>query len=244
MKRVVPLYRYLLWETVKPVCVFYAIVLVVITAIMLLPLFLAQSTTGYFQGNIGDLRLTASIFLFVVGLNSFKSGFIFASANGFTRRQYHAAVTLMLLTVATFMTLADAGINAVVRTAWPGLFSSWPSGSAHNGLVAQHLWQWAMNLLLVAFGLCVTMVFYRLGKIGKFALGFSSMYVGALVSAVDENTNNAVTGGLTAALEALQGIGPQPNALLGALSMAVGTVLLFALARWFIHGAPVKEQDR
>lgn len=244
MKRIIPLYRYLLWETVKPVGVFYAILLVALTGILLLPLFLARSASGEVMGNVSGLGVASTIFLFVTGLNSFKSGFLFASANGFTRRQYHLAVTLMLFTVATFMSLIDAGINAVVSAAWPGFFAPWPSVYTQNGPAALELWQWTMNLLLVGVGLCTTMAFYRLNKIGKFILGFSPMYVSGLVSVVDQNTGYTVTRGLTAAMEALQGIGAQPNALIGVLSMAVGTVLLFALARLLIHGAAIKEQDR
>lgn len=243
MKRVVPLYKYLLWETVKPIFVFYGIMVCLLTVLLLLPLIFPAMVEDA-HGQISGLGLTTTIFLFVTGLNSFKSGFAFASSNGFTRRQYHLASALMLLTVGTGMTLLDAGLNALVSAIWPNLFVQWPQAYAMYSPFTLAAWQWTMNLLAVAGGLCITMAFYRLNKLGKLLLALSPVYLSLLYSLLDVNTGYAISHWVTAVLLGFRGTNVLPSVGISALSMAVTALLLLGLARLLIRGAPVKEQER
>lgn len=235
MKRIISLYQYLLSDTVKAVCVFYGILLLLIVFIGTMP--------SLASGHMSGLEFATTIFLFVVGLSSFKSGFLFASASGFTRRQYVLAVAGMLATVATFMSLVSMGITAAISMAMP-IFTPWPQVYPQNTVAELGMWYWVINLWAAAMGLVITLAFYRLSTMGKWLLALSPVFLGILLPILDGLAGNGLFRWFGTVFEALMGIGPRPIPLLGAGSIFLFALLLFALARLLVRGVPIKEQDQ
>ncbi len=240
MKRVFALYRYMLWETVKPVVVFYSIFIAVLAGAALL-----YQRFGSSAGEFNGLEISSTIFLFVMGLNSFKSSFIFASANGFTRGHYYRSAVLSLLTVATAMSVIDAALGGVASMVRPNLLSGWGQFYPANSWVDLWLWHWAMNVLAVGVGLLITLAFYRVSKVGKVLLGLTPVWLSLWLSGLNSLLGeHRLSNWLNHTFLTLMGMGEQPNALIGALSMAVGGLALLALCRLMMRRAPVKEQER
>jgi len=74
--------KYQVSETIKPILIFYTVLL----ALLFIPTLLRG--TIEFRGT----ELATAIFIFVIGLNSFRSSFLFAQAvfHGFFLRKLHA----------------------------------------------------------------------------------------------------------------------------------------------------------
>ena len=235
MKRMIPLYEYSIWDMVKSVCVFYGVLLLLIVFVGTMPSLSDVQMSG--------IEFATTIFLFVAGLNSFKSGFLFASASGYTRRQYFLAVAGMLLTVATIMSLVGMGITAAISAAMPSIFTPWPQVYPQNTVAELGFWYWVINLQAVALGLVITLAFYRLNIMGKWLLALSPVFLGILLPVLDSVMGNGLFRWFGTVFEALMGSGPRPIPLLGAGSIFLFALLLFALARLLVRGVPIKEQE-
>ncbi|MHB8064290.1 MAG: hypothetical protein ACYDG2_16940, partial [Ruminiclostridium sp.] len=63
---------------------------------------------------VGGAELASAIFLFVVGLNSFKQNYLFLSANGITRKAQFYGFFVSSLPIVTIMGIIDTAYGSIL----------------------------------------------------------------------------------------------------------------------------------
>ena len=174
------------------------------------------------NAHTSGLELATMITIFIVGLHSFKEFFLFYSANGVSRRRVFAGITVSLAIAAACTALIDT-INTVIFSLFlnytplysVGLhthdiadFSAETAGfPAKAALTAPLLarillWCFCAYLACALFGLCLSMLYYRMNRALKvvFSAGIP-VFLLVVLPALDRNiTGGRVTSALAAAV--------------------------------------------
>lgn len=174
-------YQYQLADHKRPILIFYMILLAVL-ALMIVGAVSVNASSS--RTMIGGLDFATAIFVFVAGLCNFKEPFLMLLQNGVSRKSVFAARLLVSLTVAGILAVIDKFIlllgKAILHLGDNAQFFSffeqvYAGGLARNNAVLLHVkllvLDFLMYLALLAAGYFITIVFYRLGKAGKVAVG-------------------------------------------------------------------------
>lgn len=161
--------KYQLYENRIAVSIFYFVILCLFLTIYVSVLANPQST-----GNFGGMEMSSAIFLFVVGLNSFKETFHMLLQNGVSRR------TMFISRISSFAILC-AGLTTIDyiflrigqivssstngRFNMQGIFKQIYHG--RNNIVEQLLYTLFMYSMFMAVGFFITIAYYRMSKAMK-----------------------------------------------------------------------------
>lgn len=176
-------YRYQMADHKKSIVIFY---LVIVTLICVA----SVSSIVTFHGKINGSGITVSggelatiVFLFVVGLCTFKETFLFSIQNGSSRKTLFAAKLLTMASVAAIMSLVDTvlyliqnalqGFTHVSTHAYRGyelFFDSTQEASPVLLQIKSFFLEFLIALAVMAAGYLITVLFYRLNKAGKIAV--------------------------------------------------------------------------
>lgn len=235
MKRVWAVFRYMIREAAMPVAIYYIVI-----ALLLAVGFSVQIAYNNVRIGFNGVKFATTVFLFVAGLNSFKSPYLFLQANGITRRCFIRSGTLALAAVAAGMTLIDAALNGFLGIIAPA-DGELPSLLYPNaGFAGTLVWTLAVNLLSAFAGWFVTMLYYRLSKTGKVALSLSPAVVFVALALLDPAMG--VWRAIGTALRYAMGLAGTPNPYVGALTIAAAAAALAGFCFLLVRRAPVKEQ--
>lgn len=157
--------KYQISETIKPILVFYAI--------LMTALFLPTLWRGSIE--FSGTELATVIFIFVIGLNSFRTNFLFAQANGVSRKTQFKAFVLSILAVSMFMSLVDIVYMNTFASVLPSisLFSmiyetDYILSLPVIALLAINLiWNFTLYAMFAMLGYCVNLIYYRSGLLMK-----------------------------------------------------------------------------
>lgn len=239
MNRIFKSLKFMIADAAKPVIIYYAVLLLDIVFWALKPVFFVVSNY-----EVNGFEMATAIFLFVVGLNSFKSSYLFLQANGVTRRQYYASGTLSLVVITASMTVIGAILYAVLL-----LFPLMGKGLTQQiypgiGFIDNFLWTLAINLLAVFIGWLITMVYYRSGKLLKIIISLSPAILSVVLPILDLLAGGHLLDAPVRFFMMAMGFSGTPNAFIGAFSMAVAAAIALGLCFLLARHAPVKEQER
>lgn len=170
----------------KAVIIYYFIVIAVFTA-LLVSIGTSKISIGTEHGGmrLGGLEIASAIFLFVAGLCGFKENFLMLQQNGISRKALFKSRLLVSLLISAGMAVADSILFIIIRwfctLAKKGLdFESLfeqiyrEKAAAMNPATlyfASLLFEFLLCLFLFAAGYFITIMFYRLDKKGKVAVG-------------------------------------------------------------------------
>lgn len=171
-------FKYQFEDSKKAIIIYYCILLAVM--ILLSAGFSLISIRGNAQFN--GIELSTMIFMFIAGLNSFKEPFLMLSQNGVSRQSMFVSHIFVMLCIAFIMAVIDQllllGLNLLSannpnftsRSLYELVFHN-ISKSAFL-LQLNILWyNFLMYISVFAFGYMLTVLFYRLNKAGKIAVG-------------------------------------------------------------------------
>lgn len=130
------------------------------------------------QASITGLHESTFIFLFVIGLCTFKEFFLFFQQNSVSRKALflgHLAATVLCSLVMMIMNIIFAWITDLIGTLFLSNFIStknafqalYPNGS----MVTEFFFYYVFYLFVIAAGYFLTVMFYRLSKVGKIVVG-------------------------------------------------------------------------
>ncbi len=162
--------RYQLSDSKKSLLIFYAIMFSI-------PLL---TTTGFLSFGSGSAEvrgteMASAIFIFVIGLNSFRANFLFSQANGVSRKTQFKGFLVTILLISGVMAIIDAIYTHLFSLLVPYMsFFSMIYGSIYltdsaplSALFGGLLWSFFLYALYGMFGYFVTLVYYRSGLIMK-----------------------------------------------------------------------------
>lgn len=191
MTRILKMTKYHLLDSIRQIAVYYGIMILLLSFI---GVFMLRS-----EGSISSsgLEFTTVIFLFIAGLNSFKSSFKFSQANNISRKSYFAALVLSVLSIAFGMSVADILLNRIYNLFVPcpmlydmsfgsksgdyagvyqfssrGAARVWFQSNDFYTLFSTLVWLFAIYAMLFMLGIFITTLFYRCNKALKFLIWF------------------------------------------------------------------------
>ena len=207
---------------------------------------------------MSGIEVSTVIFLFVCGLNSFKSNFYFAKSNGISRKTFIKGLLISSIPIALVMSIIDIIINRINN-----IFIKNPTfydmaygnlvgiiGDIYNGAWTQSnslgtifntiLFQFSFCLLAYVVGIVINMIYYR-----------SNKYVKVLVSVIPvafimfsgnfSIRNSGLTIRVKEFFDYIFGFNPV-NVFACVSTFLVLTVVLWGIAFLLIRKAVIKER--
>lgn len=147
------------------------------------------------SGSMSGMEMMSVIFLFICGLNSFKSNFFFAKANSVSRRAFLRGIALSILPIAFVTSVIDIIVNRITNifvtcsTIYDMSFGSLIGKDIIGGayefiqpndigtIVNSILCIIVMKIAFYMLGLLITMTFYRCNKIMKLVVAISPIII-------------------------------------------------------------------
>ena len=189
--------KYNIKSSLKSIIIFYCIFIAVIIAIALMNRF--SGVYGYTSG----MESSSIIFLFVLGLNSFKENFYFSQANNICRVDYFKSLVITILPISLCMASIDVIINRVYNIFFsnPTIYDlvynnyqskgssikSWVQNNSIQSLVGTDTFLFTFYIFAFAIGLLITMIFYKCNKTMKILIFLSPMVIQAIFASVIYN---------------------------------------------------------
>ena len=158
---------------IKSAIIYYSIFVCVIIGLIVISS--EKSTTS-------GIEISTVIFLFVCGLNSFKSNFYFAKSNGISRKTFIKGLLISSVPIALIMSIIDITINRIINIfiKSPTLYdmsygsllgyvgnlyeSSWIKINTFSNLFNNILFQFSFCILAYVVGIVINMIYYRSNK--------------------------------------------------------------------------------
>ncbi|WP_024833266.1 hypothetical protein [Ruminiclostridium josui] len=231
--------KYIFSEMKNSVLIFYL-------AILLLIVFLAVSVSGV-KGSISGMEMTSSIFLFILGLNSFKKNYLFLISNGVPRRTQFKSFFLAAMPIAAGMAVIDSALGIIFNriSNFNSLFNMIYIDRTQNtgNTFISLLWSIALYMCAITLGYFITLAYYRMNKIQKICISigvpvfFTMVLPYILYNFCSTTTVNWVYNGITTMFGVTGSYGP----ISAVFVFLIATVLLSVLSYLLIRKAPVKD---
>lgn len=210
------------------------------------------------RSTLSGIEVSTVIFIFVCGLNSFKSNFYFAKSNGVSRKTFIKGLLISSVPIALVMSIIDIIINRInnIFIKNPTFYDmaygnsvgyiskiydgSWVQSNSLNTIFNTILFQFSLCLLAYVVGIVINMIYYRANK-----------YVKVLVSAIPvaliilkgnlSMRNPSLTLRINEFTDYIFGFNPS-NVFACITTFLVFTVVLSAIAFLLIRKATIKER--
>jgi len=170
MKNLISAYKYQLGKQMNAAAWFYGTVIVLYTVTTII----TKNIAGV--GVSTNAAEFSAIFLFVMGLCSFKENFFMLTQNNVSRGTIFKSRLMVAVTAALVVALADILITGAYYAMNADLISrGWfrYTYMIDGGFFvpAEFLFKFALNLTALAAGYFITTMFYRLNRTGKVIVG-------------------------------------------------------------------------
>ena len=185
--------KYNLNSLKKSILIYYSIFITVCICLVLL------SNTG--NVTTSGLEISSVIFIFVVGLNSFKENFYFMKSNNVSRKDFIYGTAVSMIPVSLFMAFVDIIINRIYNifikcpTIYETIYTSfinnnqlsinnWVQNNSIETLFNAFTFQFAMCLALFSLGFLITIIYYKSNKFMKLAVSISPVSIIILLNII------------------------------------------------------------
>ena len=210
------------------------------------------------RSTMSGMELSTVIFIFVCGLNSFKSNFYFAKSNGISRKTFIKGLLISIIPIALVMSIIDIIINRInnIFIKNPTLYDmSYGNllgdvGRIHEGVWIQSnslatifntiLFQFSLCLLAYVVGIVINMIYYRSNKYLKVLVSVIPV-VFIIFNANFSTKNPGLTMRINEFLDYIFGFNPV-NVFACITTFLVLVVILSGVAFLLIRKAIIKER--
>jgi len=173
-------YKYQLTDRKRSIIVFYCVILI-------LTIFLGVMSVNFSsEGSmLSGMETATAIFLFILGLCTFKEPFFMLLQNGVSRKTIFKSQLFVTITITFIMAVIDK-IFFIVDKSFSSLSNSGyiylslyeqiynmglPFANTFSLHVKMFIFYFLMYLAIFAIGYLITLIFYRLNKYGRIAVG-------------------------------------------------------------------------
>lgn len=207
---------------------------------------------------ISGLEFITIIFLFICGLNSFKSNFYFAKSNGVSRKSFIIGLLISSIPLAFMMSVIDILINRISNIfisnptcydmAYGNLVGKmnyvyegmWSQSNSFSTIINTLLFQFSFCLIAYILGIVINMIYYRANIYAKIIIsavpillmvfGSNFMYHNPVIASKIYKFNNYIFG-----FEPL-------NVFACITTYLVASIVLSVIAFLLIRKAIIKER--
>ena len=198
------------------------------------------------------LEVASVIFLFVVGLNSFRIPFLFFLVNGVSRKTMFKSTIISFIIVSAIMAIVDTLLAIIFyRFAKYITLFEMPYGPRYGGEVFQYnlqfifermLWLFCLYALAIFVGYFITVLYYRMDLKWKYIV---SIGVPALLFFGLPTINNVTDGELLSSFAEMflkmMGLWNGHNPYIAMLSFVIGTIIFMMLGNLLTRKATIKK---
>lgn len=177
-------YRYQMADHRNPILLFY-LVMIGLSCISAATIATVGTVDNVFAVNLyGGPEMATLVFLFVMGLCTFKETFFLFLQNGVSRKTLFAGKLLTFASIALILSAADtllrliirglmelAGSSANVLTFYASVYGRNDASGPVPLQVKAFFFEFFLALFVMALGYFITVLFYRLNAKGKILVG-------------------------------------------------------------------------
>lgn len=207
---------------------------------------------------MSGLEISTVIFLFVCGLNSFKSNFYFSKSNGISRKTFIKGILISSIPIALVMSIMDIIINRISSifiknatfydmTYWSYLGNAgaiyennWSQSNSISTIFNTILFQFSFCLLAYVAGVVINMIYYRSNKYIKILVSVTPVII-IIFNTTLPIRNPRLAMKLNEFLDYIFGFDPV-NVFACVTTFLVFTVVLSGIAFLLIRKAVIKEK--
>lgn len=249
-------YIYQMADNKKAIIVYYFVIICVHIALYILSFVMdSRQYNINIEGNISGMDMASCIFVFIAGLCGFKENFGMMIQNSTSRKTMFLAGIITALTTCFGMALIDNILFTIFRgitvntisfsyislyeQIYPGAVAGM---SAIGTIFMRFAYDFFLYLSAMAFGLLITLVFYRLGKAGKIAVGAGVPILLFIVLPIIDSAfmNFAISNSITKTLDTVYGI-TSSRPIYAMITGIVLFIVFKALSWGLMRRAVVKE---
>ncbi len=206
---------------------------------------ISVSATGSAQ--ISGFEMVSVIFIFVMGLNSFKSAFYFSLANGVSRKTQFisfiastAIVSMILILVNSILYLIFSNFIPYISLYAQLYFRDSPFSFTDN-IWSGMLWSFLLFFMAAVLGYMICLIYYRSGLILKLIVSIAPpAFLFIVLPFMARLYPQAAQYWLSLAGNAL-GVYPTANPYHGMLTFLTCSILFSAAGYLLIRHAPIKK---
>ncbi len=231
--------KYIFSEMKNTVLIFY---LIIVTLIIFFACVTSENDSSF-----NGIEMTSAIFLFIVGLNSFRKNYLFLMSNGVPRKTQFKSFFLAVIPVTAGMTVINMAFTAVFNkiinyNTLYGMIYQDKTQSSGN-IVISFLWNVTLYMCAITLGYFITLAYYRMNKIQKIcvSIGVPVFFAMVLPYILQNFCSAATVKWLYNGLRAMFGVNTNYGPISAAGIFLVTTILLSGLSYLLIRKAPVKE---
>ncbi len=223
MNKVFKVFRYQVYESLAAVAIFYAAMLFVTLLLTV------------WDGSSSGFEFATAIFIFVVGLNSFKTNFRFMQFLSVTRKTFFLGTLLALVAIAAGMAVIDIAWGRLYAQLQPysSLFSQ---AYAQGSIFAQFVWEFALLAMFAFGGLFITALYYRSNRVLKIVISLSPVYISIILNLLQPSVEQMIR-----IFAFLGGFREGVTVWSNLLGMFVTVLISVGLSFLLIRRAPVKR---
>lgn len=235
MNKTLTVSKYLMRDNLKATLIYYGIILLLSVSMIFLSYLQYNSSREVPFGGFG---FSALVFIFIVGLNSFKANFRFMQANNITRRRFIIASIISLMSIAALMAFIDAAMNGILAqvVAYDNVFAALHGSSS---LIVNFIWCFALFSLAVSGGWLITIIYYVCNNFMKILVSIAPIIVIVLLGILDNMTGGIIGRGIKSFILAALGI-TSGNPFVAVFSFFVGTAIAFGLSYIIVRRVSLK----
>lgn len=246
------MYFYNLHEYRKSLTIFYGVIVAIYLSFIASYLLLHGG-----ESSIGGMEMSSTIFMFVLGLNSFKSNFHFGLANGVSRKSQFMSYLATAITLGVFMAAIDILIAKVVAfIVSPNSLYLQFYGARYSSFIAplslinhvqiiaeQFLWYTFLYSMAAMLGYFITLVYYRSNLIMKWIVSIVPfLFLFVILPYVERVSQGAITRFLVSFIPKTLGfIGQTINPYIAVITFIIGYALFAALSYLLMRRAVIKQ---
>lgn len=238
-----PIIKYQLYASKGPLLIFYSIMFSI--------LLLTTSSFALFGSGAAEVRgndMASIIFIFVLGLTSFREDFRFCLANGVSRKTQFKGFIVAILVIA--------GLMAVIDTIYTNLFSALVPYYSFFSMIYGHigpdeaetflfridglLWSFFLYAAFAILGYFITLVYYRSNLLMKLIVSIVPPVLLFILLPYWAFVNQTISDSLIGLIDLILGLGSIPNPYSAMLSFSVFFILFSAGSYWLMKRAPIK----
>lgn len=196
--------KYQLKTSVKATFIYYSI-LIGILLIVLVEKIVDKDNNIHFSG----VEISTAIFIFVAALNSFKSTFYFSQGNNVSRKTFIKGNIKYGLIMSAILSVIDIVLNRVynIFTICPTNFHTiygkiifnqdnkqwqWAQTSHISSFLQAYIWYFALYAFLFMLGLSITIIYFRLNKLGQVIISIIPVIIIVLINELHRYIPDAV----------------------------------------------------
>ncbi|MDF2700391.1 MAG: putative rane protein [Haloplasmataceae bacterium] len=218
--------KYQLFDYKLGLIIFYSIIAIISVIII------TSNVTS--DGNMSGIGLSTVIFIFIVGLNSFKVVFKFMQVNNVSRKSFLMGSIQAFLIVAFFMTIIDFLLGSFLKNLFLYI-SLYELIYMEKSVLKEIIWSFLLYSLAINLGFMITIIYYRVNKLFRTIISVLPIFAVLLIILMNTVTNGFILKSLNKFILFLT------NPISSMICLFIGIIVILSCSYLLTRRAVVKE---